>query len=329
MIFSLFMAISFFPPTTALDFDSNTIQRKLNAWSSYSPSSLVQKVNMIPRIGWNFEMGVPSNFALSPSTLYTTNIYVQSLITFPAILLSIAIISFVIVITVMITRCFLQCGRCAPNLQDQYDKYEGNYLRWSRNIVTNRRTLLMFFWTGLLFALTGACVLFFGNSLYDPSLTTLQSDLNYVTSQYNIIQSISTGYLFKVANMYSSVNLSPCSMQNTSAVFESLKNIINLGSSSQSLYDATYPMPLRISQMNGIISNYAIQSKMIAMYTCFSFVTFLCLLSVCALCTRNKVITQVVAILQLITSAAITLVVCFQMVILMAWSDFCMNPVSR
>ena len=320
------MAIfSFAPSKGAFD----TAQRKLNAWSFYSPSPLVQKVNMIPRIGWNFETGISSNFALSPSTLYTSNAYVQSLVTFPAILLSIAIISFVIVITVMITRCFLQCGQCAPNVQDQYEKYEGNYLRWSRIIVSRRRTLVFFFWTGLLFALTGACVLFFGNSLYDPSLATLQSDLSYVTSQYNIIQRISSGYLFKVANMYNSVNLSPCGSKNTSAVFAPLKNIINLGSSSQALYDATSPMPLRINQMNGLIQTYGIQSKMIAMYTCFAFVTFLCLLSACALCTRNKLFTQVVAILQLITSGAITLVVCFQMVILMAWSDFCMSPVSR
>lgn len=268
---------------------------------------LVAAVRRIPRIGYDFQT-MPSDFTLSSNTLYPEDPYVQSLITFPAILLGIGIISFVVFLTIMCTRLFLPCGACAPREQDQYEAYEGNYKRWAGVVVVRRGILNAVFWIGWIFALAGAHLLFLGNSMYDPSLDTLRNDIALVRSKYQQVKTVAQSYMNIVSTSYITVDTSPCRVANASQVFPVLRNLIELNAGSQALYEAAYPIPMRVDQMDNVLTTYAIVAKNAAIYTGYSFVTLVCILSLLAVGTKNKTLTIATAWLQGITSAAVMLV---------------------
>jgi hypothetical protein len=262
--------------------------------SSYSPSKGVKLVRGVPRIGFNLERNRPTTFALAPNTFYvSSNPYLQSIITFPAILLAAAIVAFVVVPTVLATRCFLQCSSCAPEASDQYLKYALQPQKWSREVATNRRTLLAFFWLGFSVAVCGAHLLWYGAAQYDPAVSSLRSSVQYVQGQYARVESIAQTFIATTGTMYVGVDQSPCRFANTSAVFGTERGLISLAAASQSLYDAAYGLPFRLGQMDAYLSTYGQQAKLIAVSSGYAWATFVCLLSALAVGLRNKAFTQV------------------------------------
>ena len=262
--------------------------------SSYSPSKGVKLVRGVPRIGFNLERNRPTTFALAPNTFYvSSNPYLQSIITFPAILLAAAIVAFVVVPTVLVTRYFLQCSSCAPEASDQYLKYALQPQKWSREVATNRRTLLVFFWLGFSIAVCGAHLLWYGAAQYDPAVSSLRSSVQYVQGQYARVESIAQTFIATTGTMYVGVDQSPCRFANTSAVFGTERGLISLAAASQSLYDAAYGLPFRLGQMDAYLSTYGQQAKLIAVASGYAWATFVCLLSALAVGLRNKAFTQV------------------------------------
>ena len=327
------------------------------ATTVYSPSRVVNIVRGVPRIGFNFELNRPATFALSPSTIYlSSNPYLQSIITFPAILLSAAIIAFVVVPTVLLTRFCLQCSSCAPEASDQYVKYALQPQKWSREVATNRGCLLFFFWVGFAIAVCGAHMLWYGTSLYDPAMASLRSSVQYVQGQYARVETTAQTFLSTAGTMYVGVDQSPCRFANASAVVATKRGLVALSAASQAVYDTAYGLPLRLGQMDAYLATYGQQAKLVAVSSGYAWATFVCLLSALAVGLRNKAFTQVLfafstsgpcnhvhntfithpftcsnqaaATLQFITSAAVTLVAFFISVILIAWADFCADPVA-
>ena len=284
-----------------------TLWNGMNAEPTIMAKDLVDNVHKIPRIGYDFQ-SMPADFTLSANTLYPEDPYVQSLITFPAILLGIGIISFVVFLTIMITRIFLPCGACTPRETDQYEKYEGDYRWWAGVIVCRRGILNAVYWLGWIFAIVGAHLLFLGNSMYDPSLDSLRNDLSLVRSKFQLVKTTAQSYMNIVSTSYVAMDTSTCRVTNASQVFPVLRNLIEINAGSQALYEASYPMPMRLDQMDNVLTTYAIVAKNAAVYTCYSFVTLVCILSMVSVATKNKVLTMAMAWLQGITSAAVMLV---------------------
>jgi hypothetical protein len=164
------------------------------------------------------------------------------------------------------------------------------------------------YWLGWIFALAGAHLLFFGNSMYDPSLDALRKDMSFVRAKYQYVKATAQSYMNIVSTSYVTVDTSSCRTANASQVFPVLRNLIEINVGSQALYEASYPIPMRIDQMDSVLSSYAMVAKDTAVYTCYSFVTVVCLLSLVAVGTRNKALTIAAAWLQGITSAAVMLV---------------------
>jgi hypothetical protein len=298
----------------------------MNTAATYSPSRIVKLINGIPRIDWALNKG-SNAFQLSPDRLYTTQPYVQSLITFPAILFGIGIVAFVVLLTVLVSRNVNKCGSCAPDVKDIGNS--DNFPSWADKVVVRRTFLQVVFWFHVVIAMAGAHLLFLGNTFYDVALSNLLADVSFVTNQYNKIGTLAQKYLSSIGSIYNSVNTAACAKANMAAVIPTLTTLVNLQTSNQLLYDSSAVMPQRLKQLTDVLNMYAVSSKMYAVYVIYAFVTFVCLLSGVAVGTRSKGVTQLAAASQLVASAGTSLVAFFMLPILMAWSDYCTAPVTN
>jgi hypothetical protein len=104
-----------------------------------------EEISKIPHLDYSlqpqsssFNITLNRNFDLS-------NEYIQSLITFPAILLALGILSLLIYSLVLLSQCCFTCSKSQPQEQDIIKRFNGDRLQWANRLSYIKTSLLVTF----------------------------------------------------------------------------------------------------------------------------------------------------------------------------------------
>lgn len=120
--------------------DHNIIDEMLFFVASQS-----EEISKIPHLDYSlqpqsslFNITLTQNFDLS-------NEYIQSLITFPAILLALGILSLLVFSLILLSRCCFTCSKSQPEEQDIIKRFNGDRHQWANRLSYIKTSLLVTF----------------------------------------------------------------------------------------------------------------------------------------------------------------------------------------
>lgn len=148
-----------------------------SAYVDYTPSAFVKAAHNIPHFNMYFQR-MSSTFGITPTSLNTSNTYLLSVVSFPALILAIGILGLIILGLIMTTRCCCKCGKNAPNVNKMDGKSAEEYSAWVKEVVCRKVTILVFFCLFLILAFSGSQIAWYGSSKFNSGISGLRTDLS-------------------------------------------------------------------------------------------------------------------------------------------------------
>ena len=155
-----------------------------SAYADYIPSSSVKAAHNIPHLSMYLKLQ-SSDFGITTSSLTTSNTYVLSLLTLPAIILVAGLISLLIFGLIMVSRCCCTCSTHKPDVKTMNGKNDEEYSRWAQKVICTRITLLVFFSFFLILAFSGAQMGWYGSYHYNDGVNSLSKNFESIAGIFS------------------------------------------------------------------------------------------------------------------------------------------------
>ena len=152
--------------------------------NAYSPVASVKSGHQIPHLNMNLKLQ-DSTFAITSGSLSTSNSYVRSLFTLPAIILAAGILGFIVFGFVLISRTCFNCAKSAPNRDLVNDKSEEEYISWAKRTISTKKILLVLFSFFLICAFAATQVGWYGNSRFGVGMHGIKNSIDTFSSTLN------------------------------------------------------------------------------------------------------------------------------------------------
>lgn len=284
----------------------------------YSPALSVQAAHGIPHVYQNGQMAANTNFNLSAgfaaNALMGNSGYVPSLLTVPAVLLALGVITLIITNVMFFLRCCCRCLSCGPT----EEMVETDPLK----VVKKRKFLWYSFLFWVFVVILADHAIFFGNADFDKAIDNGANSFGKLKTMFAGIYN-STNVMSKSLDSY---NLNVAYSGPTCTT--SLQSAANGAKSPLStVQDLVKGLPDQLGVLQSSLGQDAKNYKNNIFYILYAVVIVMAIAyPLVAYFLRSKCLFIIMMLVSEIVIFVYTFLCAFVMFFVMIMGDFCMNP---
>lgn len=304
--------------------------------SQYFPNFAVRSAHRIPRLlleGTHLQL-VSHDFNISKQ-------YVNSTLTFPVIFLVVGLLSIILFLVLLGTRCCfhklsgypshikhdtsIQTSKQSNSISKlQYDaKYfkdmsNEEFRSWKLFIIYSKGILLCFTIIGLCFVIFGNQVIFYGSDQLTTSLNILSNafdNINNLYTSFNFyLQSINQDILTIAKDVNAINSTTSCGMM----IHDEYQSFSNITESFNQLNSIVSQSSEKIDSLRSDLQTHGMYSKDVSLFVFYSVIMIISMIYILGLYFTNKIISQVGISLSVIVISIYTIVCAIEMVIVVS-----------
>lgn len=291
----------------------------------YTPVALVKAAHNIPHFDKTFSAS-DSSFAIYDNGNINQT-YLIGVLMFPCVIMVLGILSIIIY---QLTLCFRFCCQCCCKTCNSFQPMmtaPDDKTMFCCRIAKYKPVLIGFFYLSLVCAVASNFCMYMGHNYLDKSFSSGYDSLIALADVMNNVITSTNGLIANSNEMSAMLDSQACS-----EVFDSNDDanakLSNFNSSSSGISGVVGSYPHKIEHAADIFIQYRGQMNEV-LYIYFGFILFVILLHVVLTCCRSKVFLNILIAFTELIVLTLTIVAGLEMVLVMLFGDFCMDPATN